>query len=358
MTKILGRDPARRCLKIAEWPEADRRLWLSALQPGDVLEAGGARSGYRPASNRNAASGYGRWLAWLECCGRLDQEQAPALRITRDAVAAYVQTLIPINSPVSIRVRLEALYQAARVMGANLDWQWLRRLRSGIRDDGQSKRDKRGRLVSSADLCDLGLRLMEQPVGRRTAREHAICFRDGLAIALLAARPLRRENFAGLRLDRHLAKRGEIWWIYICGEETKTATPIEMPWPEGLVTHLQTWLLVHRPCLAARRGRWNSPLQGALWVSSHGSPMTGMALYDRISLHTRAAFGKPINPHLFRDCAATSLAIEDPAHIRMAATILGHRTLATTERHYNLARSLEAARQWQDVIGDLRGETD
>ena len=28
-------------------------------------------------------------------------------------------------------------------------------------------------------------------------------------------------------------------------------------------------------------------------------------------------FGHALNPHLFRDCAATSIAIEDPDHVRI-----------------------------------------
>ena len=50
--------------------------------------------------------------------------------------------------------------------------------------------------------------------------------------------------------------------------------------------------------------------------------MTQMALYDRIMLQTKAAFGLPLNPHLFRDCAATSIAIQDPEHVRIAASLL------------------------------------
>ena len=40
-------------------------------------------------------------------------------------------------------------------------------------------------------------------------------FRDGLIVALLAARPLRLRNLAGLELDRTLMRRGEAWWIDI-----------------------------------------------------------------------------------------------------------------------------------------------
>ena len=54
------------------------------------------------------------------------------------------------------------------------------------------------------------------------------------------------------------------------------------------------------------------------------------------------------------DRAATPIALEDPEYVRMAATILGHASFATTERHYNQARSVEAAQHFQGAIGYLR----
>ena len=71
-----------------------------------------------------------------------------------------------------------------------------------------------------------------------------------------------------------------------------------------------------------RVGRWTRPVGNALWVSSDGSPMGYFAIADTIARRTATAFGRPINPHLFRDCAATSIAIDDPrarAH-RLAAS--------------------------------------
>ena len=106
--------------------------------------------------------------------------------------------------------------------------------------------------------------------------------------------------------------------------------------------------------LAALRGRWHQPAGAALWLSAHGSPITEMALYDRIRQLTAAAFGAAVNPHLFRDAAATSLAIQDPAQVRIAAQILGHASFATTERYYNLARSLDAGQAWQATLDQLR----
>jgi site-specific recombinase XerD len=74
----------------------------------------------------------------------------------------------------------------------------------------------------------------------------------------------------------------------------------------------------------------------------------------RICKHTRKAFGTSLPPHWFRDAAATSIAIEDPMHVRDARHVLGHASLATTERHYNQACSIDASRRHQAMLATLR----
>lgn len=354
MTKVLARDPARRCLREPEWPEADRALWLAALEPGDVLEPGGARARYAAISNRKVAQGYGRWLAWLRHRGELGATDVPAARLTRAAVGAYLRDLARVNGTHTQLARLAELYEAAQVMGPGQDWQWIRRVAARVRAGHRPVRDKRPRMVGAEDLYALGCRLMEDASARGTPRQRAVRFRDGLAIALLAARPLRRRNLAALRIGRHLVRRGEAWWIQLAPAETKTRAPLEMPWPEALAPMLEAYLARHRPVLAASAGRWKGAVGDALWVSADGSPMTEMALYDRVVARTRAAFGRPVNPHLFRDCAATSVAIEDPAHIGIASPLLGHRNAGTAELHYNQARTVEAAARFQRALLELR----
>jgi hypothetical protein len=78
-----------------------------------------------------------------------------------------------------------------------------------------------------------------------------------------------------------------------------------------------------------------------------------MTLGFWVKKHTRAAFGPVVNPHLFRDAAATSIPIENPARVRIAAQVLGHGSLATTERHYNLAQGQEAAESWHEILDRL-----
>jgi hypothetical protein len=60
-------------------------------------------------------------------------------------------------------------------------------------------------------------------------------------------------------------------------------------------------------------------------------------VYDCIVARTREGLGQPVHPHLFRDSATTSIAIDDPKHIGIASRLLGHRNQSTTERYYNQA---------------------
>jgi integrase/recombinase XerD len=180
--------------------------------------------------------------------------------------------------------------------------------------------------------------------------------RDGLIIALLALVPLRRGNLLSLAMGTCLIKNADQWTILITSKKSKNHDTLEYALPEMLVPHLQAYLEVHRPVLTKQVNRWKADTGNHLWVSSHGSPMTEMAIYDAIAKRTKAAFGTAINPHLFRDEAATALAIHDPAHVRSAAPLLGLRQLSTTERYYQQAQSLEAQREFAKQAGRMRDD--
>jgi integrase len=104
----------------------------------------------------------------------------------------------------------------------------------------------------------------------------------------------------------------------------------------------------HSPTLSRRR----SP--AGLWAALKRRAITGQAIYDAITQRTRVAFGRAINPHLFRDCAATTIAITAPDRIGVARDLLGHASLATTEQYYNQARSIDASRLLARVLGRRR----
>jgi integrase len=81
--------------------------------------------------------------------------------------------------------------------------------------------------------------------------------------------------------------------------------------------------------------------------------MSEAAVYQQITLRTGEAFGTAINPHKFRHSAVTTLALESPEMVRAGALILGHVDYATTDKHYNLARAVDSARRYHDVLEGL-----
>ena len=354
-----GKAPERACMKIADWPSQDRAIWREALVAGDLLDEGGSRSNYSDASNRKAEKGYGRFLTFLVRSNNLDPVQASADRITPANVKAFVDHLRDLgNSTQTLMGRLQELGEMTVVFAPDRDWRFINRMAAKIRSGHAPARDKQAKLVLSDDLLDLGIRLMETATTESTPRLRAISYRDGLIIALLALDPLRRKNFAALELDRTLLRVGDAWTIVIPAAETKTHDPIETLFPEFLVPMVERYLVEHRPILAGLVNRWSSSVGQALWVSSHVSPMTEMAIYDRVRARTEAAFGRRVNLHLFRDAAATTMAIEDPEHVRLAASLLGHRSFATTERYYRQSRRLEAHRRFASVISSRRARED
>jgi integrase/recombinase XerD len=286
-----GKAPERQCLPLQYWPDEDRRLWLAACAPADPLDEHiGARSEHSAISNRNVEKGYGRWLTFVRSTEPACLLIPPAARITPERAQAYVGCLVGLeNGTAAILSRLKELGAAAKVMGPQQDWRFLNSLSSKIRARHRPVRDK-SNLKLSDELLDVGLSLIDKATGGEgltAARLH----RDGLLIALLALVPLRRRNLAGPRLGRNMIDVNGTWLIALDASETKTHAPIEIVWPEELAAPLVTYLTIHRPLLSSLDGRWSKTIDGALRVSSHGSPLTEMAIYLRVRQHTKDAFG-------------------------------------------------------------------
>ena len=196
-----------------------------------------------------------------------------------------------------------------------------------------------------------------EPSGTR----RAVRFRDGLMIALLTYRPVRRRNLAMMRLGRHLMKVGNRWRIVFAAGETKTHVPYEAVLPAALGPRLERYLDAYRPVLL--RG-WQAhgnpdappihPELDAVWVSEVGTQLSYQTLGLQIFFRTRREFGRGLSPHLFRDSVATAVAIDNPKHIGDASLILGHAEHRTTEKHYNHARSLGASRRHAAMLASLR----
>jgi site-specific recombinase XerD len=178
---------------------------------------------------------------------------------------------------------------------------------------------------------------------RRICAETAQLYRDGLLISVLAATAIRRRSLAGLMLHSNVVRTGQEWRIVLRSTETKQKRDHEAPLGPAISKSLDRFVEVFRPAF------YQSGEHKALWPSRQGVPMTGNAIYDAICRRTKAYFGHSVNPHLFRDGAATFFALNAPESIGSASALLGHSDPKTL-KHYNQAGSILAGRRLARVL--------
>ena len=149
--------------------------------------------------------------------------------------------------------------------------------------------------------------------------------------------------------------------LHFAAPEMKTPEAVKVSFPRLLEPALDRYVAAYRPILSGRgasgagQGAQGPRAGNRLWISSRaGAPLSPHGMYDRIVTLTRTRLGRRINPHLFRDCTATSIAIEDPEHVRITAAVLTHSGLKTSEQHYNHAEALQAIRRYQEHIRHQR----
>ena len=330
-------------LRLTRWPEADRADWAAAFETGDIFDGRGPAAHWAAGSRRSVASGYGRWIGYLAAMEPGALSLPPAERITRARLRCYLDHLTAEITPAGVFNYTKHLYDAIRVMAPKRDWRWFKAI--AWRLDGRApRRNKRSRMVPPGQLIRLGIGLMEQAQPQIEGLNAAIAYRDGLIIALLACRPIRRRNLAALSIGRQLVRSGNLWHIIFRADETKNHQPYEATIPAFLQPFLEHYLGDIRPLFP------RAEAHEGLWASAKGGPLSGAALYDLVCKRTRVAFGKPINLHLFRDIAATEIAYKDPAKIGIARDLLGHSDLRAIDKHYIQASQIQAGRAYHQAL--------
>jgi integrase len=343
----------RRAIPLEQWPEGDRILWAKANENADPLFEPGGAAHWRPKTRRTVMTRYGLWLAWLLENGLLDPSVSPAERVTRERLAEYLEYLHARGlAPITIAGLITNLHEAIRVMEPQGNLSLLKHVLTRL-SEAESSRDKRLRVVSPALLLKRAVSEMRRLHNARTpsrTRRTAGRYRDAFVVAFLATRPIRLENVSAIELGRHLTKVGDRYWCRFSPTETKEGRPLEFPMPASLTPWLDHYLSIYLPLLL--RGRQRS----RLWISIRSTPMDDNSVYYSVVRCTERLIGKPINPHLFRDCVATIIAELAPKEVRIISKILRHSNLSTVEDYYNQAGMLSAGRRYHEALEEFRGE--
>ncbi|MEQ8397560.1 hypothetical protein [Thalassobaculum sp.] len=339
-------------MKVADWPSIDHQLWARATVSASRLDEPGWASSWRPSTIVVAEQGYGSWLAWLDENEILDRSVRPAVRVAAERVDAFAKRLSGHVAGNTVSIAIAGLHRTLRAMEETTNFRWLDHLARHYANNAPSVRNKAARVIPSADLYQYGQELMDQAAKRVDAPVHgALQYRNGLIISFLAAHPIRRGNLSNLVLGQTIVRRGSRYRFSFEPSATKSRRVLEQTLIEDLTERFDVYLATVRPRL---RDRAIGPDSRSLWIGMDGTTLDAGGLYAVIQLWTGRRYARALYPHLFRDCASTSVAIEDPEHIGIAKSVLGHTTLATSQKHYNMANGLSASRRFGASIAALK----
>jgi integrase/recombinase XerD len=336
----------RRSLPFDAWPEADRIAWTEAIAEGDIFEGRGPAARWAPTTRYTVRAAYGRYLSFLAASEPLVLAEPPVDRLTDDRLGRYLGHLAETAGTMGRHMYFAKLRDAARAMFSGNVPQHLSRRVARLENECRPQ-SKAARIVTSTRLAALGTKLMEAAIAVEGEIKDPVDYRDGLMIALLAQRPVRLRTLALIRIGTHLRQVGEEWRMVFEDPESKSGRAFEITVPEKLVPPLEYYLQAVRPSFTG------ADRHDGIWASTKGRPLTRNAIARIITERNREAFGQPVNPHLFRHCAATTIAILQPGRIGVARDLLGHASLATTNAYYNQARSIEASRLYAGVLTGL-----
>jgi integrase/recombinase XerD len=336
-------------LPFARWPDADKALWQHAIEADDPFSVGGAAR-LSPASRKRYFMGWRRFLGFLAIAEPEALEISPADRLRPERIKRFAKHLDETCSPGSRATGVEAVYNAARLMMPDIDFGWLKEMKTRLHRAVPPKGETRP-AITSLQLLKLGQELMEEvtpKLGTKIRLDDAVQYRDGLMIALTAFVPPRRKNLAALDMVRHVRLEHDSCTIVIPKGETKTGSPIEFEVPPLLLPYLHDYCSLVRPRLNPGNGCT------ALWVSAKGRELSYAAIGGVFARHSARRLGLRLCPHDVRAAAATTWAVFSPEQIGVAQELLAHKDIRTTTTHYNRARGIEASRAYSQAVRQIR----
>ena len=332
-------------LPFDRWPEVQQAAWRRMLASGDLLDERGPANGWRPATIKTNRVHYGRWLSHIGACSSsLD----PTDLVTSENVKGYLEKFRHLVSPVTAHGAIVGISVVVKAMSLEKDWSWLSGLCSRLSRAAIPQKDKLSRMVPIARIYQAAIADMRYLLTLKAMTPTLwVRYRNVLMVALLAARPVRLSNFVSIRLGQHLTTSTEGFLLRFLPKEVKNSQELVFDLPQSLIPFLQHYLE------ALRQGP--APIDhDCLWVNRKGGQLSEIQAYCVVMDTTERLVGVRINPHLFRDCAATSLAEQSTSDVFAAAALLGHRDFSTTQRHYIRVEQKNATRRIDGILDTIR----
>jgi integrase/recombinase XerC len=155
--------------------------------------------------------------------------------------------------------------------------------------------------------------------------EHAVALRDRAALELLYGSGLRVGEVASLTVDRIDVPRGR---VLVLGKGSKER---DVPISEYAADALRDYLEAGRPQMTPEGSR-------QLFFNRRGKPFSERDIRSMVQRYGATLLpGRRVTPHTLRHSFATHL-LEGGADIRAVQELLGHASVATTQRYTHVSR--------------------
>jgi hypothetical protein len=157
--------------------------------------------------------------------GKKSQNRVFQLRIREDGLRNSARTLA--SHAFSLGLMFEAL-------APSLDWKWMLPLIRRL-NKAATKTENHSDLPSIRELFELGPSLMRSVDAGRAGKitQCDIMYRNGLYIAMLAARPyMRLNNIARIKIGDHIVREGPVYRLQFSSDDMKGGIRLGGPLPE------------------------------------------------------------------------------------------------------------------------------
>ena len=164
--------------------------------------------------------------------------------------------------------------------------------------------------------------------GKSGYREAKIV-QTALAIALLLNAPVRIENLASIRMDRHILKIGpNTLHLRFPKQEVKNRVDLEFVLTDSVTALLMEYLDKWHPIL--RSGSTPYLFPGRQVTEHKGNGALSGQIRDLVFSHTRLN----LSAHRFRHAVGKIWLIHNPGMYEVVRLLLGHKSVDTTIRFY------------------------
>lgn len=337
-------------LKVADWPVKDQLAIAALYDDGDILLGRGPCYQWAEGSRTKRQQSYGRWLGYHANRGLLGDPICVADRATPENIVAFIDNERSRCSGRTVYMMVEDLWFLFRALNPNRDWSWLHhmvlRLRA-VADIGYLKPHPG---VNAIQIFEWALNRIKSfdDIKGPSDLDQAVRFRDGLQVGLLISTPVRSRTYVAVEIGRHLQKTTDGFVLKFKPIDIKDKKHHEYPLHQQLVEPMRRYLDIFRPFLL--RGTRTD----RLWISNRGAPVCADSFSGHLADLTLREFGEILRPHAFRHVAATTIALLDPKHVGIIADVLGHSSLAMSEKHYNHANNVKAVSRYQEAMNERK----